>query len=151
MKNDSKTGCKQIGYPVDMEIGENIKKLGKQKTGFPLNIEINENTRFWCEGDCMNSEKSPIRIKDGQQLRVHKFEYGYGGILTLADFFKIKGRVCAITYILDGMIYCVIKEVVGFDDVANAIRLKFYYPEETRISLGLEMIDSIFIVDGVIE
>lgn len=126
MKNDSKTGCKQIGYPVDME--------------------ITKATSFIADGDCMDSTDAPIRIKNGQRLKVHKYD---GTSSLFANIHNLKGKVCVILYVVDGMKYGAVKEVFGIDELANTLRLKFYKPKETIVSLKIEYIDQIYVVDGI--
>lgn len=116
---------KQIGYPTDMEVGDNVA--------------------FWVDGDCMDSPRSPIRLKDGQRMQVHK----YDGFNPFADLEKVRGKVCVILYKIDGLLYGAVKEVIGIDEIANTIRLKYYYPQETVVSLRIDKIEHLFIVDGV--
>lgn len=123
-----------------------MKEIKKQQIGYPVDSEVNDATRFWADGACMDSAKSPIRIKDGQRLIAHKYKYGDG--LTFADYQNIKGKVCVILYRLEGVLYGVVKEVWGIDEIANALRLKYYNPEETIVSLKIDYINQIYIVDG---
>lgn len=119
------------------------------KNGVSKDIEINEyNTRFWADGDCMNSPEAPIRIRDGQRLRVH----GYDGVFNpYADIEQVRGKVCAIQYVIKGKRYFAVKEIVGIDELAGSLRLAYYYPQKTFVALKVDAIEKIYIVDGVEE
>ena len=121
-----------------------------------IGVESNEyNTRFWGVGDCMDSPDAPIRIKDGQRLRVHGLDCGDGKYPVYSYIYshlkELKGKVCAIIYVIDGKRYGVVKELVGIDELAGALRLAFYYPKKTYVGLKLDTIEKIYIVDGVEE
>lgn len=118
-----------------------------KQIGYPANIEVSDNTSFWVEGDCMDSPKSPIRLKNGQLMKVHKFD----GFSPFADLDKVRGKVCVILYKTDGLLYGAVKEIVGIDEVSNALRLKYYYPQETIVSLRIDKIQYLYFVDGVEE
>ncbi len=118
----------------------------KEQVGYLADAEISANAAFWADGDCMNSADAPIRIGNGQQLMVHR----YDGIFNpFADIDSVRGKVCVFQYITQGKRYFAVKEVVGVDEIAGTLRLKYYYPEETIVSLSLEGIEQVYIVDGV--
>ena len=118
---------KDLGYPTDMDLSE---------------VEV----RFWADGDCMNSPDAPIRIKNGQRLRVMEYD---GDFNPFADIERVRGKVCAIQYIADGKRYFAVKEIVGVDELAGCLRMVYYNPQKTFISLRVEAIEKIYIVDGV--
>ena len=121
----------------------------QKQTGHSAELDLSQyDVRLWADGDCMDSPKAPIRIKDGQRLSVHK----YNGIFNpYADIGKVRGKVCAILYIVDGVRHAIVKEIVGIDEITGSLRLKYYNPKETIVSLKIDAIERLYIVDGVIE
>lgn len=119
----------------------------KVQIGYPADVDLSKyEMRFWVDGDCMDSPKAPIRLKDGQRLMIHE----YDGIFNpYADIGKVRGKICAILYVIDGVRYGVVKEIVGIDEITGSIRLKFYNPQETIVSLKIDTIERLYIVDGV--
>lgn len=119
----------------------------KTQVGYPLDIDFSEyDVRFWVNGDCMNSPDAPIRLRNGQRVRLHK----YNGIFNpFADIESVRGKVCCFQYIIQGKRYFAVKEVVGVDEIANSLRLKYYYPQETIVSLKIDAIEQVYIVDSV--
>lgn len=120
---------KQIGYPADQELSK-------------------YDVKFLADGDCMNSPDAPIRIKNGQQLRVRGYD---GDFNPFADIERVRGKVCAIQYIAEGKRYFAVKEIVGVDELAGCLRMVYYNPQKTFVSLRVEAIEKIYFVDGVIE
>lgn len=120
---------KQIGYPVDLDLKQ-------------------YDVRFWVVGDCMDSPEAPIRLKDGQRLKVREYD---GDFNPYADIDKVRGKVCAILYIVEGVRYAIVKQIVGLDEITGSIRLKYYNPNETIVSLKIDTIEKIYIVDGIEE
>lgn len=122
-----------------MEVRNNI--------GFAADLQISEDAAFWVDGDCLNSSDAPMRLQDGQRLKVHRLE----GFCPSADIEQVRGKVCVIIYQADGMRYAVVKEIVGLDEITGSLRLKYYNPEETIVSLKIDTIEGVFLVDGVVE
>lgn len=122
-----------------MEVRNNI--------GFASDLQISEDAAFWVDGDCLNSNDAPMRLQDGQRLKVHRLE----GFNPFADIEQVRGKVCVIIYQADGMRYAVAKEVVGLDEITGSLRLKYYNPEETIVSLKIDTIEGFYLVDGVVE
>lgn len=121
----------------------------KEQVGYSTNTDLSECVfRFWADGDCMNSADAPIRLRNGQRLSVHKYD---GVFNPYADIEAVRGKVCVFQYITQGKRYFAVKEVVGIDELTNSLRLKYYYPQETIVSLKIDAIEQVFIVDGVIE
>ena len=121
----------------------------KVQVGYPIEIDLSKyDVRFWVDGDCMNSPDAPIRLKDGQRLSVHKYD---GVFNPYRDIEAIRGKVCCFQYIIQGKRYMAVKEVVGIDEIANLLRLKYYYPQETIVSLKIDAIEQVYIVDGIAE
>lgn len=121
----------------------------KEHIGYPADVDIDKfEVRFWADGDCLDSPDAPIRIKYGQRLIVHEYD-GIFNPYSLADMDKVRGKVCCILYIVEGVRYSVVKEIVGIDEIIGSIRLKFYNPEETIVSLKIDTIERLYIVDGV--
>lgn len=122
-----------------MEVRNNI--------GFAADLQISEDAAFWVDGDCLNSNDAPMRLQDGQRLKVHRLE----GFNPFADIEQVRGKVCVIIYQADGMRYAVVKEIVGLDEITGSLRLKYYNPEETIVSLKIDTIEGLYLVDGVEE
>ena len=121
----------------------------KEQVGYSTDTDLSECVlRFWADGDCMNSEDAPIRLRNGQRLSVHKYD---GVFNPYADIEAVRGKVCVFQYITQGNRYFAVKEVVGIDELANSLRLKYYYPQETIVSLKIDAIEQVFIVDGIAE
>ena len=123
---------KQIGYPVDLDLSK---------------CEV----RFWVDGDCMDAPEAPIRLKDGQRLQVHELECDDGVFHIYRHIEEMRGKVCAIISKQNGKRYCVVKEVVGLDELTGCLRLAFYNPKKTNVSLKMDAIERVYIVDGVAE
>lgn len=120
----------------------------KEQKAYSVDMEVSDNAAFWADGDCMNSADAPIRLRNGQRLSVHKYD---GVFNPYADIEAVKGKVCVFQYITQGKRYFAVKEVVGIDELTNSLRLKYYYPQETIVSLKIDAIEQVYIVDGVIE
>ena len=120
----------------------------KVQVAYPVDVEVSDKAVFWADGDCMNSPDAPIRLRNGQRLSVHKYD---GVFNPYRDIEAIRGKVCVFQYITQGNRYFAVKEVVGIDELANSLRLKYYYPQETIVSLKIDAIEQVFIVDGIAE
>lgn len=121
----------------------------KVQVGYPIEIDLSKyDVRFWVDGDCMNSPEAPIRLRNGQRMRVHKYD---GVFNPYRDIEAVRGKVCCFQYITQGKRYMAVKEVVGIDELTNSLRLQYYYPEKTAVFLDIASIEQIYIVDGVIE
>ena len=120
----------------------------KGQKAYPVDMEVSDKAAFWADGDCMNSAEAPIRLRNGQRLSVHKYD---GVFNPYRDIEAIRGKVCVFQYITQGNRYFAVKEVVGIDELANSLRLKYYYPQETIVSLNIDAIEQVFIVDGIAE
>lgn len=120
----------------------------KEQKAYPVDVEVSDKAAFWADGDCMNSADAPIRLRNGQRLSVHKYD---GVFNPYRNIEAIRGKVCVFQYITQGKRYFVVKEVVGIDELANSLRLKYYYPQETIVSLKIDAIEQVFIVDGIAE
>ena len=120
----------------------------KEQKAYSVDMEVSDKAAFWADGDCMNSADAPIRLRNGQRLSVHKYD---GVFNPYADIEAVKGKVCVFQYITQGKRYFAVKEVVGIDELTNSLRLKYYYPQETIVSLKIDAIEQVYIVDGVIE
>lgn len=120
----------------------------RKQVGYPADLDISENAAFWVDGDCMDAPDAPIRIKNGQRLKVR----GYDGIFNpFADIEQARGKVCAIQYIVDGKRYFAVKEIVGIDELTGRLRMVYYNPKKTFVSLKVETIEKLYFVDGVEE
>ncbi len=120
----------------------------KEQVAYPVDMEVGDNARIWVDGDCMNSPDAPIRLQDGQRLRVHKFD---GVFNPYADIAKVRGKVCVVQFIKENKRYFVVKEIVGLDEITGSLRLAFYYPQKTIVSLKIDAIEQVYIVDGVMD
>lgn len=97
---------------------------------------------FPISGDCMSSPDAPITIKDGQKVFCSKYE---GSIYNID---ALSGKVCII--LCDDGHKGVCKEVWGIDEILDVLRLKYYVPEQTIVSIKIDRIKEIYIVEGVI-
>lgn len=97
---------------------------------------------FSISGDCMSSQDAPITIKDGQKVVCHKFN---GSIY---DIDALSGKVCII--LCDDEHKGVCKEVFGIDEILDVLILKYYVPEQKIVSIKIDRIKDIYIVEGVI-
>jgi len=122
---------------------ENYKM--NNQTAYSLHDEVCEGTTFTVEGDCLDSPFSPIRLKDGQKLNVCEF----AGFVAHKDIEKVRGRVCVIQYSHWGYRYFIVKEVVGIDEAAGRLRLRYYYPLVSDVFLNIKEIERVWIVEGV--
>lgn len=120
----------------------------KEQKAYSVDMEVSDNAAFWADGDCMNSADAPIRLRNGQRMSVHKYD---GVFNPYRDIEAIRGKVCVFQYITQGKRYFAVKEVVGIDELANSLMLKYYYPQETIVSLKIDAIEQVFIVDGIAE
>ncbi len=120
----------------------------KRQVAYPVDVEVSDKAVFRADGDCMNSPDAPIRLQDGQRLRVHKFN---GVFNPYADIEKVRGRVCVVQFIKENKRYFAVKEIVGLDDITGCLMLAFYYPQKTLISLKIDAIEQVYFVDGVMD
>lgn len=121
----------------------------QKQTGYSAELDLSQyDVRFWADGDCMDSPDSPIRIRDGQRLKVMGYD---GDFNPYADIEQVRGKVCAIQYIANGKRYFAVKEIVGIDELTGSIRMVFYNPQKTFVSLKVDAIEKLYFVDGVEE
>lgn len=122
-------------------------KRTREQAAYEVCAAISESATFTVDGDCMDSIESPIRLKDGQRLLVHKFD---GYFSAYADIEKVRNKVCVLQYTKMGMRYFAVKEIVGYDEITDSLRLQFYYPEKTIMCVKAKAIEQLYLVDGVI-
>ena len=100
---------------------------------------------FYCivpvKGDCMDSVKSPIRIKDGDYIMIHQIPLTEGEIIS-----NVKKIVCFIME--DGRFF--VKQLVFWDGLSWGIRVKMFLPQETIFFVPLDKIKALFVVDHVV-
>jgi len=124
----------------------------KQQIGYPVDLDLSKcEVRFWVDGDCMDAPEAPIRLKDGQKLKVHELECDDGVFHIYRHIEEMRGKVCAIVSRQNGKRYCVVKEVVGLDELTGCLRLVFYNPKKTDVYLKMDAIERVYIVDGAEE
>lgn len=91
-------------------------------------------------GDCLNSDKSPMRVRDGDALLIHEFSKG--------ELYSNVGKV--ICFMLeDGKFY--VKQLVYFHELDWTITVKMYNPEEREFTIPLKMVKYLFVVDEVVK
>lgn len=122
------------------------KMMKRKQIAYDCKLPIGESATFSIDGSCMDSSLSPIRLKDGQRMLVHPFP---GVFSAYADIEKVRGKVCVIQYLQSGKRYFAVKQVAGFDEIADSLRLVYYYPERTEVSIRAGAIERLYIVDGV--
>lgn len=91
-------------------------------------------------GDCLNSDKSPMRVRDGDSLLIHEFQRG--------ELYNNVGKV--ICFMMEGGNFYV-KHLVFFNELDWTITVKMYNPEEREFTIPLKMVKYLFLVDEVLE
>lgn len=119
----------------------------RKQVAYDCDLLIGESATFTVDGSCMDSPMSPIRMKDGQQMLIHPFP---GMFSAYADIEKVRGKVCVIQYRHSGKRYFAVKEVTGFDEITDSLRLVYYYPKRTELTVRASAIEQLYIVDGVV-
>lgn len=92
------------------------------------------------EGDCMDNDRSPMRIKDGDCLLIHQIPLREWDIMD-----NVKKIVCFIMD--DGKAY--VKQLVFWDGLSWGIVVKMFNPVEQVFFVPLKKIRSLFVVDKV--
>ena len=100
----------------------------KQRPGLKYYIMVTN-------GDCMNSNQSPIRIKDGDYIICHYVESWFDAANRIIVF-KTKGA-------------CYIKHLTFVDMVNGYICVKCYYPQEMELWVKMADVEMLSIVDKV--
>lgn len=119
----------------------------KTFSGYSTDVDLSKyELRFWADGDCMDSPDAPIRIKNGQRVKVHTYADDFN-IYRDAD--KLYNRVCVVQYVASGKRYFAVKQVTFFDELAGLLRLTFYNPKKTEVWLKIGTVEKVYIVDGV--
>lgn len=90
------------------------------------------------EGNCLDHELSPIRIKDGDRLLIHEIPLDEFSLLS-----TVRKVVCIV--LTDGR--CFVKQMVFYDGISNGIRLRMFNPEEERFFVPIPKIKALFVVD----
>ena len=121
--------------------------IERKQVAYDSSLPIAKDATFRVDGSCMDSPLSPIRMKDGQQLSVHPFQ---GDFNAYADIEKVMGKVCVVQYLYLGNRYFTVKQIIGIDELADTLRLMFYYPEKTEVAVRIKAIERIYFVDGVV-
>lgn len=122
-------------------------EVSRSQTAYSASAVIGEGCTFTVDGSCMDSDEAPIRMKDGQRLAVHQFD---GYFSAYADIEKVRDKVCVIQYLWRGMRFFAVKQIVGYDEISDCLRLVYYNPERTMVTVNAKAIEQIYYVDGVI-
>ena len=99
----------------------------------------------------MNSPDAPLRLKDGQRLKVNELECDDGVFHIYRHIKEMEGKVCCFIYRARGKRFSMVKEFVGIDEVTGCLRLVYYNPKKTDVYLKIDAIEKVFVVDGVAE
>ena len=99
------------------------------------------NTVFGVRGTCMDSSKSPIRLKDGDEITAHEVPTNEQQIIR-----NIKKIVCVV--LNNGKAY--VKMLAFYDGAHREIGLKCFEPKETVYYVPLGMVSYLFVVDRVL-
>ncbi|RHB34226.1 hypothetical protein DW888_13590 [Bacteroides nordii] len=119
-------GAKVTGYiPVDME------KNPKYKYGVVNAV-----------GDCLDSDLSPIRIKDGDRLVVHAIP-----LTEVEIMMNIEKIVCIM--LKDGRAF--IKQAIFYNAPRGILIVRLLNPIEHRFFVPVSDIKALFVVDMVID
>lgn len=118
----------------------------RMQEAYKLTDEVSLATRLWVQGDCMDSPSSPLRMRDGQQIIVHEVEM----FRPYRDIEKVRGKVCVIQYSHWGYRYFIVKEIVDVDPLSERLKLRYYNPQRTDLSLNVREIERVWVVDNVI-
>ena len=117
---------------------------GKRPSGYVgFNAELlKPNTDYFIinlVGNCMNSNLSPIRIKDGDKILIR--------LIPITEFEIIKNMGKVVCFKLaSGEIYT--KQLVSY--FCGCIVVKMFNPNETLFRIPIHEIKSLFVVDDVI-
>ena len=93
---------------------------------------------FGAIGDCMDSPKSPMRIKDGDKLLIHKIP------ITQIEIMRNVGKV--ISFVIGGQGYH--KHLCFADLISNILHVTMYNPYQ-KFYIPIAKIDELFVVDDV--
>ena len=106
------------------------------------NIESNPKHEHFIvktKGDCIDSDLSPIRIKDGDCLMLHEEPI-------IENTFLVNMKKIIAIQLND---ICLTKQLVFYDGVSNIIHVKYYKPNETVLKIPINEIKALFVVDKV--
>lgn len=127
--NDTVTECKRL-FGVEAD-----KALEWDSTGY------NPDLKYYAiavAGDCMDSDKSPIRVKNSDTIVIHRIP------LTEISMWENVGKMVCV--MLDGVI--LIKHYVFWNGVRGGIVVRMYNPEQKDMFIPLDKIKAMFVVDG---
>lgn len=91
-------------------------------------------------GNCMDSDLSPVRIKDGDSILIHQIPLQEWDIME-----NVRKVVCIM--LNDGR--CFVKQLVFWDGISWGIRVKMFIPKEEVFFVPLNKIKALFVVDEV--
>lgn len=112
----------------------------------PVNMEGMNPDYDYCivtaVGNCLNSNLSPVRIKDSDRLVIHQIPIGEWEIMM-----NMNKVVCFV--LNDGRRF--VKQLVFWDGLSWGIRVKMFIPEEKSFFVPLSQIKALFVVDKVLD
>nr|WP_294075798.1 hypothetical protein [Prevotella sp. UBA4952] len=100
-----------------------------------------ESIIFGVRGGCLDSNRSPMRLKDGDEITAHEVPINERQIIR-----NLKRLVCIV--LNDGNAY--VKMLAFYDGAKNIIGLKCFEPEETTYYVPISIASYLFVVDEVL-
>ena len=110
----------------------------------PVNIELNPKYEYLAVnvvGNCLDSDLSPMRIKNGDRVVVHSVP------VTEPEIMKCIGKI--VSFILTNG-QSIIKQAVFYDDVNRTIIVRYLNPKDERFYIPINKIKEMFVVDKVL-
>lgn len=93
-------------------------------------------------GNCLDSDLSPVKIKDGDKILTHQIS------LTEWDIINNVNKI--VWFVLDNG-NAFVKQLVYWDGLSWGIRVKMFIPEESTFFVPLKNIKALFVVDEVLD
>lgn len=119
--------------------------FGITPTGYvTLKGKLNPENQYYiinATGNCMNSDKSPIRAKDGDKMLIREIPMNEPSILA-----NIGKLVCFL--FPDGT--CFYKQMFFYDVCRGYIGFKMFKPKEEKFYVPISKIKALFVVDRVL-
>lgn len=94
------------------------------------------------EGNCLDHELSPIRIKNGDAVAIHEIPLDDISILSTI------GKVVCFALSSGGRY---VKEAVSYNGIVNSITVRMFNPEVKYYEIPISMIKALFVVDKVLK
>ena len=93
------------------------------------------------KGGCLDSDLSPIRIKDGDKVIIHAVP------VTEIELINCIGKIVSIM-LTNGV--CIIKQAVFYNVINRCITVRMFEPKEQKLHIPVSRIKALFIVEAVL-